>query len=386
MPKKYITLTGLVPGKRYRMVVETEDGSNLTAPSIEFVVPSSPRLLSTYTPTFSVVKAYHDIIIPVDPPLVIGGGGLIPGTGTKTENFDVKLSRFVNTNGTRNYTITSTGAVPPKDQTFTVSGVSSGSAPYYFNWLVYTVTSTGKNPFTATAVGQQVYLDTLAPNGWRVKSSTSKADRALVTDGTGPPGVLWSVRNGVGWGDVKTNSNMRMYWTIDGIPAKYYDDDPEPYDKTVPNGGVHYHVDLTVPIEVQGQLAWTDTVKDVPVFFYINNNTFYDFNDKAFSDPLNSIVNSSNMTPLSLSTSNLNQIYTDGAGNRVMTKRNLEVNRYPNTTGTFSTTRSYRFSVVRYTRPPGGSTWTGSWLQTELAFDSTPTPDKIIYSQAGIGR
>jgi hypothetical protein len=130
-------------------------------------------------------------------------------------------------------------------------------------------------------------------------------------------------------------------------------------------------------------LAWSDEVKDVPVFFYINNNAFYDFNDKSFTDSLNSIVNSANMSPLSLSTSNFNQIYAP-SGNRVMTKRNLEVNKYNNTTGTFSTTRSYRFSIVRYTRPAGGSTWTGSWLQTESAFDSSPTPDKIIYSQAGV--
>ncbi len=382
MPTKYITLTGLVPGKRYRMVVETEDGSNLVAPSIEFVVPSSPRLLSTYTPTFSVVKAYHDIQVEAWTEEI--KGAQIPGTGTKDVNNEVKFSRFVNTNGTRNYTITSSGAVPPKDQTFTVSGVSSGSAPFYFNWLVYTVTSTGKNPFTASAVGQDVYKAALSPGGWRVISSTSTSNRAKVTDGNG---VLWSTKNGIGWGDVKTNSDMKMYWTTKGIPAAYYKDTkPEKYMKDVPNGGVHYHVDLTVPSEVQGQLAWTDTVKDIPVFFYINNNTFYDFNDKAFSDPLNSIVNTSNMSPLSLSTSNLNQIYADASGNRIMTKRNQKVNVYDNTTGTFSTTRSYRFSIVRYTRPPGGSTWTGSWLQTELSFDSTPTPDKIIYSQAGVGR
>lgn len=381
MPTKYITLTGLVPGKRYRMVVETEDGSNLAAPSIEFVVPSSPRLLSTYTPTFSVVKAYHDIAGTYDPPAT--GGGQIPGTPTPAVNNNIRFSRFVNKNGTNEYTITSTGAVPPKGQTFTVSGVSSGSAPFYFNWLQYTVTSSGKNPFTATGVGQDGYKAILSPGGWRVISSTSASNRAKVTDGNG---VLWSTKNGIGWGDVKTNSDMRMYWTTPEGPTLYYDMvDPEPYAITVPNGGVHYHVDLTVPSEVQGQLAWTDTVKDVPVFFYINNNTFYDFNDKAFSDPLNSIVNTSNMSPLSLSTSNLNQIYTDGAGNRVMTKRNQRVNVYDNTTGTFSTTRSYRFSIVRYTRPAGGSTWTGSWLQTELAFDTTPTPDKIIYSQAGVG-
>ncbi len=380
MFKKEIIIPGLIPGKRYRMVVETEDGSNLAAPSVEFVVPSSPRLLSTYTPTYSVVKAFHDTEGTYDPPPT--GGGQIPGTPTPAVNNNIRFSKFVNKNATNEYTITSTGAVPPKDQTFTVSGVSSGSAPYYFNWLVYTVTSSGKNPFTATGKGQQVYIDTLTPDGWRVKSTTSKANRALVTDGNG---VLWSVKNGIGWGDVKTNSNMRMYWTTPAGPTLFYDEvDPDPYPITIPNGGVHYHVDLTVPSEVQAQLAWTDTVKDVPVFFYINNNNFYDFNDKSFGDPLNSIVNYSNTSPLSLSTSNLNQIYTDGAGNRVMTKRNQKVNVYNNTTGTFSTTRSYRFSIVRYTRPPGGSTWTGTWLQTDSTFDSAPSPNRIVYSQAGI--
>jgi hypothetical protein len=382
VPRKEITIPGLVPGKRYRMVVETTDGSNLVAPSIEFVVPPSPRLLSTYTPTFSVIKAYHDIKVEAWTQEV--KGEKIPGTGIAAVNNDVRFSKFVNTNAKNKYTITSTGAVPPKNQTFTVSGVSSGSAPFYFNWLVYTVTSSDKNPFEATAVGQKVYIDTLSPDGWKVNSKTSKTNRALVTDGHG---VLWSTKNGIGWGDVKTNSNMRMYWQTPAIPALYYKDTPsEKYIKDVPNGGVHYHVDLTVPSEVQAQLAWTDTVKDVPVFFYINNNIFYDFNDKPFTDPLNSIVNSANMSPLSLSTSNLNQIYTDGRGNRVMTKRNQRVNVYDNTTGTFSTTRSYRFGVVRYTRPAGGSTWTGSWLQTEAAFDSAPTPNNIVYSQAGVSR
>jgi hypothetical protein len=67
-----------------------------------------------------------------------------------------------------------------------------------------------------------------------------------------------------------------------------------------------------------------------------------------------------------------------------MTKRNKEVNKYDNLTGTFSTTRSYRFSIIRYTRSPGGSVWTGSWLQTESTFDADPQPNRIIHSQAGI--
>jgi hypothetical protein len=179
-----------------------------------------------------------------------------------------------------------------------------------------------------------------------------------------------------------------MTWQTPEIPAEYTDPVPgkitAPIPITIPNGGVHYHVDLTVPSEIQSQLAWTDTTRDVPVFFYISRGTFFDFNDKSFGDSLNSIVNSSNMSPLSLTTSNFNQIYTDVSGNRVMTKRNQKVNVYNNTTGTFSTSRSYRFSIIRYTRSPGGSVWTGYWLQTESTFDAAPQPNRIVYSQAGI--
>ena len=388
MPEKQITITSLVPGKRYRMVVETTDGSNLVAPSIEFVVPPTPRLLSTYTPTYKVVKAFHDTQGTYDPPDIPGSEPkLIPGTGIPAVNNRVRITLFQNKNNTNDITIVSTGALPPKNTKFRVTGVSVGSAPYYYDWCDYKVTSTNtpNKTLKADAVGRDDYKGILSPGGWRVVKSTSKANRAKVTDGNG---VLWSEKNGVGWGDKRESASMFMTWQTPEIPAQYTDRVPgkitAPIPITIPNGGVHYHVDLTVPSEIQSQLAWTDTTRDVPIFFYISGGTFFDFNDKSFGDSLNSIVNSANMSPLSLTTSNFNQIYTDVSGNRVMTKRNQKVNVYNNTTGTFSTSRSYRFSIIRYTRSPGGSVWTGYWLQTESTFDAAPQPNRIVYSQAGI--
>ena len=55
MPNVELRIPGLVPGKRYRMVVETTTES-VVGPSIEFTVPSSPRLISTYTPTYKKVS------------------------------------------------------------------------------------------------------------------------------------------------------------------------------------------------------------------------------------------------------------------------------------------------------------------------------------------
>lgn len=391
MPNTEIKLPNLTPGKRYRMVISTNSdvngstnvASNTTsAPSLEFVVPTSPRLISTYTPTCRTVTQLHDLPGTYDPPAT--GGGLIPGTGTSDVQNSVAVTRFHNTSG-NNYSLYTT-AMPPLQQKVYVSGVSSGSAPFYFNWLEYTVKTASGSKVTLDGVGRQIYKDIQSPNGWKVTGSpaVSTANKNKVTDGNG---VLWSTKNGVGWGNDISKAGMTINWTTPGVAAQYYPIvDPAPYPITLPNAGTYYHVDVSAPLDLKDQLVWTNTVRDIVYFFYIDNGVYYDFGpiddiDRSFVDGSNSIVNATTLSPLFLDNAAFTTgIYKNGV---ILTARDRKVNDVATGSVAPAITRSYRFSVARYVFD-GTTTWRGRWLQTDSTFATNPALNKIVISQPGV--
>lgn len=384
MPNTEIKLPNLTPGKRYRMVVSTNadvNGLNIasnttSAPSLEFVVPTSPRLISTYTPTCKTVTQLHDTTSQAYTPVVAGTYHAV-GSVSAASTTTIAMSNFLNTaNLTKNYrfTVAAGSAKPPIGAVCTVSGVSTGAAPFYFDWLNYTVTSTtstyiyATGSLSATATGNTAFM--------KQKDSTV-------------PGTLWATRAGAGWGDNRSYANMKVSWSNPPVPAVAYTDPATggtPYIKTNVGGGTYYHVDVAAPLDLKDQLVWTNTVRDIVYFFYIDNGIYYDFGpvdevDRSFVDGSNAIVNATTLSPLSLD----NSVFTTGIykNGPIFTARDTKVNDVTTGAAAPAITRSYRFSVARYVFD-GTTTWRGRWLQTDSTFAANPTLSKIIISQPGV--
>lgn len=344
MPTSQIRIPDLVPGKRYRMVVSTNDTSE-TAPSIEFVVPTSPRLLSTYTPTCTVttinypqtggdIIGYVDVYGPDPAPYTVSTSTPYSGT-TKGGTFRNGDSTYTN------YKMTiASGSVPSKGQTFSITGASTGSAPYYYDWLVYTVTSVSGQVVYATAV---LGKTTSYSAKWLGQKGNPFTDIAT-TVGSKAPTLSWSI----------TTSE-----TIDPS-APYLRTDPI-YSAIVPASSETY-VDLNIPIEISYSLANYDTVVDIPIFMYKKNGQYYYFDDTLVNDSkvggiLNPQTLSSKPSPIP------------------MKKRNEKVN-------SDASNRDYRFTIARYTFT--GTSWTGKWLQTEDRFINTQVIEDVIMSQSAV--
>lgn len=349
MANKEITIPGLVAGKRYRMVVETKDGSNLIAPSIEFVVPPSPRLLSTYKPTYKNIKETYSYPDTREVDEAIPGTWVEVGAVQAAGSRSAAIAGWMRTKGSYTYDFyVNSPSGLTVGMTFTVSGMSSSPNPTYYDYLSYTVT--GITPDSRRS-GGNYRVTSSATNGRKLTGFTYNDGRALAT------------------GD--TSNNGWMYYTVPAIPAQRYQN-PSPGTHKVtesfinPNG-VKYHAEISSPSDLVSSLADSETVKDIPIFFYIKNGIYYDMNDVALTDALNAVVDPTTKLPKSISNSSWKNP-------KVFTIRN-------NNAGSNAiATKDYRFTVARYTKI--GTSWYGEWLQTADPSIPNPAFSSVISSQS----
>lgn len=349
MANAEIKIPNLTPGKRYRMVIETTNSAGqvnvgtTSMPSIEFNVPASPRLLSTYRPTYRVfttnypatggeITGYTDVY-GEDPP---------PYVSSTTTNYSaaISTSTFRSSDGWYKMTVANGHSVPSAGQSFRVSGASFGAAPYYYDWLNYSVSRVSGNTVYATATLGDT---TNYPKSWKSQNGKPFSDIAK-TVGSRAVTISWSV----------TSST-----TVDPS-APFIRKDPI-YSAIVPAYSIS-DVELTLPTEVASSLLNTETVVDIPIFAYIKSGVYYYFNDVTMnSTKVGGILRppaiSSKPTTIPLSAKNLNA--------------NADI-----------VNRDYRFTIARYEY--NGTSWNGYWLQSDNTFASEQSPNKIIYSQSGV--
>jgi hypothetical protein len=357
-----IIVPNLVPGKRYRMVVETANSAgqinvgSTSVPSIEFVVPSANQLLSEYTPTYSVrvdnYPARQGAEISRTPqPSIIH-----PATGYWSAWTNVALSKACNNtvltygSGTSKYLFrfASTAGAPPVGMDFRASGISSGGSDYYDN-LIFTRTpdDPGNGNIVATARLQSANYDFPNQNN--------------ATD------ARWRTQNGRHWGaadlaSTAGNSKPTLRWTeqtrswIDTTPA------PTPVpDKVVYAQHPAYSI-TTVTVSVPNSLKLENNVQnnqrvvEIPVFFYIENGIFKDMSNNVMTGEPPSITS----VPGAIPVSGVN-----------VNEPNVGVSQ-----------RSYRFTVARYTQING--LWQASWSQFDDLYESERIMRHVIYSRQAV--
>lgn len=348
MPNTEIRMPNLTPGKRYRMVISANTNVNgvvtaastTSTPSLEFVVPPSPKLISTYTPTYSVVSvpwststtttnSYPDTRILAGSTRA-AGTATVNITGWKRGTSIYPPYQFY-VNSTTNLAV---------GQTFTVYGMSSPAGGDYYDRLLYTIVSISGSTVGATAT---------VPYQWPSGFTTS-----------------WKNANGAPLLSLSTTSNTgTLSSPYPAIPAADYYVTPNPstYTTTTVTTGTYYHIDVSVPSDIKNNLVNTETVFDLPVFFYIKNGAYYNFDDTAMSTTISSL--SSKPTTITF------------------TSRNNNVNSDYNTSTGIVSTRDYRFTVIRYVLQ--GTSWVGTWLQKDTTYDTVGASlNKLIYSQSAV--
>ena len=357
MASAEIKIPGLIPGRRYRMVIETANSAgNITVgttsvPSIEFVVPSANQLISTYVPTYRVLVNNF----PSPPQTIIGYN---PGVSTPVEDTVTTVqtaksktcnnSPILSGGGNYVFRFSSLAGVPPVGTVFSVSGVASQpGTSHYYNNLLYTVQSHTSNN-NIVAVGK---LN--GEGGWSGQSPTTK-DR-------------WRRQAGKPFSDINTTAaggNPTLRWSEPvtvRTPNPPSVGQPQPiYSELIPAYSItNVTVSLPASINLENNISRDGKrVVELPVFFYIQNGIFYNLDNTVMSGLPPTITGVPSAIPRSGTNSN----------------RDLAA-------GTIAL-RSYRFTTARYTLDNGF--WSAQWSQFDDAYVSEPLMRNVIYSGQAI--
>ncbi len=333
MAKVEVTIPNLIPGKRYRMLIEPKDLSAV-GPSIEFVVPGAPRLLSTYQPSFNVIEepwsTSTTTTTTVPGATVLAGSIRAGGAASKTisgwqrgNNLNPPYRFYVN-NTTDLYV----------GQPFTVYKMSNPAGGDYYDRLNYTVHSIPNS----TTVWATATIPNPAPSGFTRSWKDAKGAPLLK--------------------DTTTSNNGDLNYTLSPLPATNQTAASTEKTTTTTTSGKYYHVDLKVPSEITSSLVNETEIVDIPIFFYIKNKLFYYLDNSVMTTSVQSL--SSKPTTIQF------------------TKRNENIGSQSE-----SEARDYRFTIARYEKQ--GSSWVGDWLQKDETYDTIgPSLNRIIYSQSAV--
>lgn len=360
-----IIVPNLVPGKRYRMVVETANSAgqinvgSTSVPSIEFVVPSANQLLSSYIPKYSVTTVDHkqtggeitgyNPIYGVDPDPY-----WTDTTTAKTKKCDdTPTIRAKNLSWANWYVFRfdSLSGVPPVGQTFYVSGMGKTSTSWYYDFLQYKCEAhTSNNNIVATAIIVNENSWRRPPNGTSTTEQSSTTRRRWRDQGGKPfvgieseaavPTLSWKETGG--------------YWTDNVAPILRY----EPIYSTIVPGYSVSDVTVFIPtsLKLENRTDGTSRVVELPVFFYIKNGRFYNLDDTEMTGYPPAITSIPSTIPVS--------------GTNL--KANSDIS-----------SRSYRFTTARYTSINNGL-WSAEWSQTDDAYGSEPLMTNVVYSQQAV--
>jgi hypothetical protein len=364
-----IKIPGLVPGKRYRMVIETANSAgNITVgttsvPSIEFVVPSANQLLSTYVPNYSTsVTSYPDVqgpqnnvgvIVPSKTPTIPGKYKEPPTNVSKSKACDNTVLTYGSGFTKYLFRFASTAGAPPVGTDFRASGMSSGGSDYYDN-LIYTRTADdpGGGNIVATARLQSSNYD--FPN------QTNAQDK------------IWRTRGGQHWGaaDLKStagSSKPTLRWTEsyrEWIEPSGGQDNSYPaaptYDIIPGYSIITVTVSLPASINLENNISRDGKrVVELPVFFYIENGIFKDMNNNVMSGLPPAITGVPSAIPRTATNVNPKEVNSSQI-----------------------TLRSYRFTTAKYTLDNG--LWSAQWSQFDDRYVSEPLMRNVIYSGQAI--
>jgi len=333
-----ISIPNLVSGQRYRMVVESSTNPSLVGPSIEFVVPTAPRLLSTYQPLFNVVAEPWSTT--TTETTTIPGATVSAGSIQAAANLSKNITGWKRGNNiyppyqfyVNNITSLSIG------QVFTVNGMSSPAGGDYYDRLIYTVVSA-----SGTTVGATAVIPNPVPSGFTASWKAAK----------GAPLV----------GNTTTSNNGTLNFSLPAIPAT--DQTAASTTKTTSNteSGIKYHVDVSVPEELSTSLMNDSTMFDKPVFFYIKNGSYFYLDNSAVSAYPPSLTSKPSTIPL--------------------TERNADITTVDGSPNNELAARDYRFTVARYELM--GSSWVGYWMQKDELYEKIgPAFSRVIYSQSAV--
>jgi hypothetical protein len=335
MPKVELRASNLVPGKRYRMVIETTTQSAV-GPSIEFVVPSAPRLISTYTPTYNIVPENYSIEL--KPATTAPGAMINVGDEQSAKNYDFKngLRGTTRVKGSRRYIYYTNLALESfgKGTVFRVRHPDG-----YYDQIPFTVDHIQSGSFTVV-------------NNNGGKETLTKAIHADAANKK-YPGYS---RTGDAYSTDTNSGNTDIYYSRPALPAVAYRA-PDVNVPAVMDNGTYQHVDVSLPSEIEKDLYVkpTDGVAKVPVFFYIQGGAYYYFGGAVVGT-----------TPLSLTSVPVIE----------MKKRNSKANKE-------ASLRDYRFTIARYTKQ--GSTWVGEWEQPLDTYESIgPSFSRVVVSQSAV--
>lgn len=328
-----ISIPNLVSGQRYRMVIESENNPSLVGPSIEFVVPSTPRFLSTYQPLYRVVAEPWSTT--TTETTTIPGATISAGSIQAAANLSKNITGWKRGNNiyppyqfyVDNITSLSIG------QTFTVNAMSNPAGGDYYDRLIYTVVSV-----SGTTVGATAVIPSPVPSGF----TTSWRNAG------GAPLV----------GNTTTSNNGTLNFSLPAIPATDQTAAGTEKATTTTESGTKYHVDVSAPEEISTFLISDETMFDAIVFFYIKNGTYYYLNNTEM-----------NVNPPSYSTK---------PSTISLTERNANIGGQQE-----SIARDYRFTVARYEKQ--GSSWVGYWMQKDDTYETVgPSMNRVIYSQSAV--
>jgi len=335
--KKEIVIPNLIPGKRYRMVVETPATTGqptLLAPSIEFVVPSAPRLISTYTPAYRVIPENWST------------------STTTTETVVGSTVNIGDNQSAKSYTHYTTGWTRWKDwnryviytdtypESIGQSQLTWNHHDAYYKLLVFNFVSVSYGP----------YVVTNSDGGKQYPAYAITVDAVVQKYGT-------YGRTGTAYSSGSSSANQNLYYSRPALPTAAYKNADTTKEVTTTTSGTYYHVEVAVPSEIQKDLTSTDNVKKIPVFFYIQNGSYFYFDDSAVGS-----------VPLTLATTPVVE----------MVKRNNYANANVSA-------RDYRFTIAKYTK--SGSNWYGEWEQKLDTYESIgPSISRVISSQSAVAR
>jgi hypothetical protein len=344
-PNRTVLLNNLIPGKRYRMVVDVPATPSLSAPSIEFTVPPSPRLISTYTPTVKITNYQHPI-------LVNTRVGDIPDyVNPVDKNYVSAISVFAGTGGSKNYRLTIPGRKPPKGKKIRVSGRSviyADTDPLYYDWLDYTVDSISGDLVRCTA----------KPGGRKSTGEGSRVGWGKAPWNKNTGGFRktqhWddAEYNGKAFSDVDSSkSGMKASWSE---TTKGYQPDTIWRWELQPGFETRWDAEVSLPTEIVNSGVFNSTgngnFRYLPVFFYIKNGIYYNMDDTLMTAPL-ALSTFPSVIPLNATDTNMAN----------------------------DTRRDYRFSIARYERQ--GASWVPEWMQVDTRYESNPVMSNVIISQ-----
>ena len=342
---------GLVPGKRYRLVLDVlyPDNTILSTNSMEFTTPSAPDPLSIYAPT---------VIQVAGTPAATTVTTTVAAVAAYDVNFNItKIDKPAK--GQSNFVIY--GAIPNtlKDQmVIQITNFSYGAHRYY-DHLRFTVNGTPNYGVSANVTSSWVSTDSWATFCHNEHFTKSLADAKS-----------WDY-----WAYKGQSLALETGWTpADGraINARYTVPAVAAYDIQSPGTRSTTDVTMSLPSNIVSTLSWQpqalDAIRHMPVFAYKTGGVWKDLVKKTNLSITPTIYDSISPMPTfqPLSAKQID-ILKDSSGALV------------------NETREYRFSIVEYKYD--GSRWNGTWLQTIVPYQNISELagnfDNIIWSQAG---